>query len=451
MKPIPLGVKLTLWSAIIVAAALICSALASDLFVSRTERHELDRELRQTAHHFFEQFRAHGSSVEWVASHEIDEVFAPDDPTRFVLVRAADGRALFRTQNLPVDLALPSSSGMHDARIGEVRVRFGVFRENGLILFLAGATTEITELTRKLMLGHLVALPLVLLVVALGGWWLARQALEPVKAMADAADLTHPEQLGERLPETSSEDEIGRLTRAFNQMLDRLQRGFLQATRFSTDASHELRTPLAVLRGSIEQMLADPKLSEVQRDAVADLQSQTQRLVSITNTLLLLARADAGRLQLQLEDRELRDILGDCLEDAGILAEQHEVRIERDLGEAAPVRVDAGRIRQVVLNLLDNAVKFNIRGGRVQVALSLAGGQCRLRIGSTGPGISEPEQVGLFERFFRAGQHEDTPGAGLGLSLARELARSHGGDVKLISSRAGWTEFELVIPARATA
>lgn len=451
MKHTPLGVKLTLWSAVIVAAALICSALASDVFVYRTERQELDRELRQTAHHFFEQFRVHGSYVEWVASHEIDEVFAPDDPTRFVLVRATDGRALFRTQNLPVDLALPSSSGMHDARIGEVRVRLGVFRENGLILFLAGDTTEITELTRKLMLGHLAALPLVIFVVALGGWWLARQALEPVKAMADAADQTHPERLGERLPETSSEDEIGRLTRAFNQMLDRLQRGFLQATRFSTDASHELRTPLAVLRGSIEQMLADPTLNETQREAVSDLQLQTQRLVSITNTLLLLARADAGRLSLRLEDHDLRDIVADCLEDAGILAEQHEVRIESALGEAAPVRVDAVRIRQVVLNLLDNAVKFNVRGGRVQVALSTADGQHRLRIGNTGPGISEPEQAGLFERFFRAGKHEEAPGAGLGLSLARELARSHSGDVRLVSSRDGWTEFELAIPARPKA
>ncbi len=451
MKRSPLGVKLTLWSALIVAAALLCSALASDIFIYRTERRELDQELRQSAHHFFEQFRVHGSSVEWVASPEIDEVFAPDDPTRFVLVRAADGRALFRTRNLPVDLALPSSSGMHDARIGEVRVRLGVFREDGLILFLAGDTTEITELTRKLMLGHLVALPLVIFIVALGGWWLARQALEPVKAMADAADVTQPEQLGVRLPETSNDDEIGRLTRAFNRMLDRLQRGFQQATRFSTDASHELRTPLAVLRGSIEQMLADPALSDLQRESIEQLQLQTQRLTSITNTLLLLARADAGRLQLQLEDADLREIMRDCLEDAAVLGEQREVEIESDLGEAAPVRVDRGRIRQVVLNLLDNAVKYNVTGGRVQVLLAPTDGLHRLRIGNTGPEIPALEQAGLFERFFRAGQHEDTPGSGLGLSLARELARSHAGEVRLVSSREGWTEFELTIPARPTA
>jgi signal transduction histidine kinase len=234
-------------------------------------------------------------------------------------------------------------------------------------------------------------------------------------------------------------------------MLDRLQRGFQQATRFSADASHELRTPLAVLRGSVEELLADPQLNDAQREAVTALQMQTQRLISITNTLLLLTRVDAGRLQLELHDHDLRDVVRDCLEDAGILAEQREVQIETELGDGSPVRVDAGRIRQVVLNLLDNAVKYNEPGGRVRLELVNVDGVCRLRVGNTGAGITPTEREGLFGRFFRAGQQEDMPGAGLGLSLARELARSHGGEVTLVSSRDGWTEFELTIPARTTA
>jgi len=448
MKHRPLGVKLTLWSALIVTMALLASAIATDIFVYRTERQELDRELRQTARHFFEQFRSHGSRLEWATSQEIEEIFSPKDESRFVLIRRADGSALYRSPNLPMTVAWPSSRGMHPARVGQTSVRMGVFQESGLTLYLAGDTAEFTNLITRLIVGHLVALPLVLALAALGGWWLAQQALRPVKAIADAADSIRAEGLDQRLPESSHDDEIGRLARAFNSMLERIQRGFQQATRFSTDASHELRTPLSVLRLSIGELLANPELAEVQRLELEDLQMQTQRLISITNTLLLLARADAGRLTLELADADLRDLVGDCLEDARILGEQRGVRVECSLDEPAPVRVDPLRIRQALLNLFDNAVKYNEPGGRVEVRLSTGDGWCRLQVGNTGPEISAAEQSGLFERFFRAGQQEDTPGSGLGLSLARELARSHAGDVVLIRSRDGWTEFELSLPAR---
>jgi signal transduction histidine kinase len=444
-----LGTKLTLWSAIIVAVALVASALTSDIFVYRTERRELDQELRQSANHFFELFRGHGSSIEWVVSHEIEEVFSPDDANRFVLIRSADGRALYRSRNMPAGIDLPTGSGMHNARIGPTAVRLGVFHEHGLKLYLAGNTAEFTELIAKLVIAHLVALPFVLAVVALGAWWLGQQALRPVRAMADAAESIRPEELDWRLPRPVAQaDEIGRLARVFNEMLERLQRGFQQATRFSTDASHELRTPLAVQRATIEHLLEDSTLTEAQREAVSEVQFQTHRLISITNTLLLLARADAGRLPLQLADADLRDLMLDCFEDARILGEQRGVRVECKIDAPGFVRVDELRIRQALLNLLDNAVKYNEPGGRVEMRLTVADDECRVRVGNTGPGISAAEQAGLFERFFRAGQQEDTPGSGLGLSLARELARSHEGDVVLLGSREGWTEFELSLPLR---
>jgi signal transduction histidine kinase len=448
MSRCTLGTKLTLWSALIVTVALLASALTSDIFVYRTERRELDQELHQAAHHFFEQHQTHGAKVDWLISRGVEEVFSPHDRNRFVLIRSADGRAVYSSPNMPAGLDFPTGSGMYNARIGETKVRLGVFRERGLTLYLAGNTAEFTELIAELAIGHLVALPFVIAVVALGGWWLGLQALRPVKAMADAAGSIQPEELGRRLPQPIQADEIGRLARVFNEMLDRLQRGFQQATRFSTDASHELRTPLAVLRASVEDLLEDPTLTEPQRDAVAELQFQTQRLISITNTLLLLARADGGRLSLQLEDADLRDLMLDCFEDARILGEQHGVRVECQFDTPGLVRVEPLRVRQTLLNLLENAVKYNVPDGRVEMRLTVAGGWCRVRVGNTGPEIPAAEQVGLFERFFRAGRWEDTPGSGLGLSLARELARGHAGDVVLLSSREGWTEFELSLPMR---
>jgi len=451
MKRLPLGAKLTLWSALIVALALVASALTSDIFVYRTEKRDLDEEIHRASRHFFEQFKAHGWQVTWAQSPDVEEIFSPTDKNRFVMVRDDGGATLYHSPNMPGDVALPVGSGMHNARIGNVAVRMGVFQQHGTTLYIAGATSEITDLVTELVVGHLVALPFVIAACALGGWWLGKQALRPVKVMADAADAIQPGDLDRRLPEPAQDDEIGLLARVFNEMLDRLQRGFQQATRFSTDASHELRTPLAVLRASVENLLEDPTLSEGQREAVAELQLQTQRLISITNTLLLLARADAGRLSFQLEDADLRDLMLDCYEDAGILAEQKGVLIECHCEEPGPVRVDPLRIRQALLNLLDNAVKYNVPNGRVEMRLIVGDGLCRVRVGNTGTEISRDAQVGLFRRFFRAGQHEDTSGSGLGLSLARELARSHSGDITLVSSREGWNEFELSLPVRAVA
>jgi signal transduction histidine kinase len=325
----------------------------------------------------------------------------------------------------------------------------GVFHRHGLTLYLAGDTADFTALVVRLMVGHLVALPFVLAAVAFGGWWLAKEALRPVKTMADATDSIRPEDLATRLPESSEDDEIGRLTRAFNRMLERLERGFQQATRFSSDASHELRTPLAVLRGSVEELLSDADLTEPQRVAVEELEDQVQHLISITSTLLLLARADAGRLKLQVEDTDLRSIVTDCLEDARILGEQREVVIECALSEPAPLQADEVRLGQAVLNLLDNAVKYNAPGGRVEVKLAAVEDGWSLRVGNSGPEIPAEARAGLFERFFRAGQHEDTPGAGLGLSLARELVRTHGGDIALVQSSNGWNEFEMTLPKKA--
>ena len=453
MNRLPLGAKLTLWSALIVAVALAASALTSDIFVYRTERKDLDAEIHQAAHHFFDQFKTHGWQHSWVQSTDVEEVFSPSDKNRFVLVIDDEGQTLYHSPNMPPDAALPApnQTGLHNARFRNVSVRLGVFQQHGVTLYLAGNTSEITDLVTELVVGHLVALPLIIAGCALGGWWLGKQALRPVKEMANAADAIQPEDLARRLPEPNQDDEIGRMARVFNELLDRLQRGFEQATRFSTDASHELRTPLAVLRASVENLLSDPTLSESQREAVAELQLQTQRLISITNTLLLLARADAGRLKLQLEDADLRDLMLDCYEDAGILAEQKGVHIDCICDVPGPVRVDPLRIRQALLNLLDNAVKYNVPNGRVEMKLSVADEVCRVRVGNSGSQISPEEQSGLFRRFFRAGQHEDTPGSGLGLSLARELARSHSGDIALVSSREGWNEFELSLPLRTAA
>jgi signal transduction histidine kinase len=244
-------------------------------------------------------------------------------------------------------------------------------------------------------------------------------------------------------------DEIQRHARVLNATLDRLELSYQQALRFSGDASHELKTPLTVLRASIEAVLDSPTLGDSDHAAICGLLEQTHRLTNITSSLLLLARADAGRLQLDLAEHDLATLTEACAEDARIVAEQRGLHVECALPSAAPARVDPPRFAQIASNLLDNAVKYNREAGEVRVTLADDGAAWRLSVANTGPGIAPEHRARLFERFFRAEHTAEEPGHGLGLGLARELARAHGGEVALVRSEGGWTEFAFTLPKTA--
>ena len=452
MKQWPLGWKLAVWSVGIVAATLGLSLACTRAYVRAQELEELDEQLTGEAAHFLTEFHAAGSRLDWITATEIEQVLpAAHSPDQILIVADGTGRVLYRTGNQPIDGFVGTTPGIHTARAGRKPMRLAVVPDGKrLTLYLASDLSEIDELVTEITHGYLVVLPFILLVAASGGWWLARQALTPIKEIADAAGAVRLENLSTRLSGEDRHDEIGRLTRVFNDMLARLERGFQQATRFSADASHELRTPLTVLRSGLEALLQEPDLSASHREAVADLQWQTSGLISLVNSLLLLARADAGHLQLELQAADLAEVVAECLEDARIVAGQRGLQVECTTSPTVHTGVDASRIRQILPNLLDNAVKYNVPGGRVVVRLDSADGWFSLRIGNDGEGIPAAAQPDLFKRFYRAGQQEDRPGAGLGLSLARELARSHGGDVRLLEGRSGWTEFELRLPIKAT-
>jgi signal transduction histidine kinase len=179
---------------------------------------------------------------------------------------------------------------------------------------------------------------------------------------------------------------------------------------------------------------------------VSGLLEQTRRLSDITASLLLLSRADAGRLTLDIGKHDLAELTEACAEDARIIAEQQDVQVEVELPASAPAQVDPLRFSQIASNLLDNAVKYNHPGGVVRVQLSDGGSAWYLRIGNTGQGIPAEHHRRLFDRFFRVEHTGDVPGQGLGLGLARELARAHGGDVVLTRSADGWSEFCVSLP-----
>ena len=307
---------------------------------------------------------------------------------------------------------------------------------------------EASELLRDLARAYLTALPVAVLVAAFGVWWITRKALQPLQDVANAAEQIHAKALGQRLPQRSVNDEVGRLIRVLNETFNRLERSFAQATRFSSDASHELKTPLTIMRGEIESALRS-EIEDTRIENLLDgLLEQTERLSAIVEKLLLLSRADAGALALRKEFIDFSAICHELVEDAEILALRKQITTESEISPAIAVYADESYLRRILLNLLDNAVKYNVKGGTVSISLSKSNSLALFRIANTGPEIPKEHENRIFERFYRADSSRSsaTVGSGLGLSICRELVLAHGGDIWLERVQPGWTTFVLTLP-----
>jgi signal transduction histidine kinase len=224
--------------------------------------------------------------------------------------------------------------------------------------------------------------------------------------------------------------------------LEQTSRELHQSVRFSADASHQLKTPVTVLRAGLEDLLADETVSSEMRENVSALIHQTYRITNVIEDLLLLSRMDAGRLHIDFHPVDLAPLIAAWLDDFSTLPDQLELTIETEIPETLLVAGEKRYLTLILQNLLENARKYNRPGGRIRIAAGCDDGWAILTIGNTGRPIPGPAQGHIFERFHRGAAAEDIPGHGLGLNLARELARQHEGDVRLARSDEQWTEFE---------
>ena len=287
----------------------------------------------------------------------------------------------------------------------------------------------------------LLAAPLALGFIGLGAWFLSGRALSPISSLTATMESVTAKGLDQRVALRHEDEEFRRLIQVFNGMLERLERSFLQATRFSGDAAHELKTPLAILQGQIERAMAQCEAGSPIQTHLTDILDEVQRLGTISRKLLLLSLADAGRLRLHVIRLDLSQVLADLLEDAEMLAPELDVS-----GSIAPglmVKADAALLQQVLHNLLGNAIKYNLPNGWIRISASLEGGRVEVSIVNSSVGIPQADHERIFERFYRAdpAHNRQVEGVGLGLSLSREIARAHGGDLVLADSGEGEVRF----------
>ena len=470
-----LRARLTLWYTLVLGAPLVAFAAASFLVLDRALLHRADAfidetlgafttELASEQHEEATAARAIQSSLEDVQFREV-RLAVYDSSGLLVASSRTDSLAGYAARH-PVDLV----------RVGDELRRRGVPARQ---LFTVGsgergyrvAAEPATVFGARYLVAsayplhgnretmeavgatYAIAIPLLLLIAALGGYFLASRSLAPVAMMSAQAAEISSTNLNERLPVGNRRDELSALAGVVNNLLERLEQAFAQQRRFMADASHELRTPVAVLRTEADVTLSRPVRTEAEyRDAIAVMRDSARRLGRIVDDLFLLARADAGHLPVRRGPIYLEEVVDDAARAVRALAQERGVRIDVKPLEDSPFHGDADLLGRLMLNLLDNAIKHSPAGGTVTLSLTRVAREYWIGVADQGAGIPAEAHTQIFERFFRADRARsrdgtaDTSGAGLGLAIARWVAEAHGGRLELVRSDASGSEFQLALP-----
>ena len=450
MFPLSFRLKLALWAAILCGVVLLVFVGASSFIVYDNMLEEANFQLKQNAIRLVDGIREKKGTAEELAAKLRAAISA--EPAKLRVLRLTQHGDLVLAD--PEWLATPEMSPTSLGNLKNVRHNGESWRvmsrswDDGFEILIAVELSEITQEVGRMAKTYLAALPVALLIIGIGAWWIARQSVRPIRLMTSTAERVSAGHLSERITEHKGRDEIARLTRVFNRMMDKLERSFQQTSRFSSDASHELRTPLAVLQGKIEEALGRPDASSEHQEFLAGLLEQTQRLKSIIQGLLLLSRFDAGRLSIERETIDIGELIDSIGEDVEFLIEGTGIRYESKLTNSIFVRGDPKLLRLAVFNLLQNAVRYNSNGhnATVQCALKIEPNTVNIEVSNTGDEIPDSERSQIFERFFRSARHRPLQGQGLGLSLASVIMEAHGGGLDLLSSDGSVNTFRLRLP-----
>lgn len=454
--------RLTLWYTAALAGVLAAYAGLVFVFLRQTLYADLDRRLRDDVELIHEALETtdDGRLVWRVAGHSGEDEATGRQERRWLEVWSAEGQLLLRRASAePLGLASPAAASEsrplslhHGGR--PVRVYTGREVIAGVPVLIRAARSEaaLQHELRELLFVQGVGLPLALALASIGGYQLARRALEPVARMAEGARKITAERLSERLPVANPSDELGHLAAVFNDAFARLERSFEQMRRFTADASHELRTPLTALRSVGEVGLQERPDDKLFGDVVGSMLEEADRLTKLVDTLLMLSRADAGQVRLAQEPIDLGALARDVAVYLEDLADEKEQRIEIEAAGAAAVRGDWLVLRQAVVNVVDNAIKYSARGAAIRIGVGQDVARSWIAVIDHGPGIAAEHRERVFERFYRVdkARSRELGGTGLGLSLARWAVEAHGGRIELESEVGRGSTFRLVLPSAST-
>ena len=446
MRSLSLKLQFALMAALLTVLALGLVGAVLLPVVRLRQLQELDAQLAEDAAELQGLLGRHEAAVLTGAEGVVAKLLPPNLRLRYLEVETLEGRTLHRSGNLR-GMDLKGADGASQTlRVGEQEARIYTSLRGRLVLHVGTRLGTLEKTQRDLALSLLMVLPVVALGAFGGGLLLGGRAVRPVTALTEAAEKISTDHPQERLPVPPARDEVARLTEVLNRTFDRLQRAYAVSSRFSADASHQLKTPVAVMRAGLDTLHGMSVQSPEARAEVDTLLRQSRRLTAIIEDLLLLAQVDAGRLELETSTLDLVPLLERAAEDAEVLTMHQGIVVESEWPPSLTCTADARRVAIILQNLIENAAKYTSENGRVKLTAANAGGQIMVRVANTGAAIEAADREAIFERFHRSESGENVAGHGLGLNIARELARAHGGELSLEKSDGEWTVFALRLP-----
>jgi heavy metal sensor kinase len=460
MNPRSLRFRLTLWHAgLLTGVFLLCGSAIYQvlgLYLKENLAQSLHRRIQQITLSLLPEIEKTG---EQYVIDEIKARYAPENYDRFIRLTRPGGAVIYASGRAASfdPTGLPPATGDDAKRVAtlpdgnRLLMATEVYRTSSgrtYILESGGPLQPIDNVLKQLLFLLLLGVPVVVLVAVAGGYVLVGQALAPVVQIARSAELITLHSLDERLPIAPTGDELEQLSLALNRMISRLRESFQQSQRFLADASHELRTPLTALRGELEHAVEQASPLPELRDKIGSALEEVDRLAKIVQTLLAISRLDAGEAQKEWQHFDLARLAADTAGQMYLLAEDKGISFNCNVEREAGVEGDRARIKQVVVNLLDNAIKYTPSGGSVHLNVRVEDGHAILEVIDTGIGIPPAALPHVFDRFFRVddARSRDAGGAGLGLAIVKSICTAHGGRVEVESTEGKGSRFILNLP-----
>jgi len=397
-------------------------------------------------------------------SSEIQARYAPELNERIMRITDISGRIIYASKNAG-ELSQPPRVSFGESEIETYPVRreettpdkehlqvvgIGYRLSNGAryVVEVGAPENDLFDALDGLLLTLLLGFPIFIGVTSIGAYILLGRALRPVDEIVHSAERITLQNLSRRLPVSATGDEVERLSLALNRMIQRLDEAFQVTSRFSADASHELRTPLTIMRGELEALLKEGRFTEEQTQQIESILEEAERLTQIVEGLLTISRLDAGETQVSKDPLDLSELVSTTVEQMKPLAEDKSLSIVCETSRDVMVEVNEVRLRQVVVNLLDNAIKYTPEGGKITVRIKAAPHRAILEVTDNGIGISGEALPHVFDRFYRSAQVEarKARGTGLGLSMVQSIVEAHGGKVTVESCESQGSTFWVELP-----
>jgi heavy metal sensor kinase len=469
-----LSFRLVTWYAgVLTLVFVLIGALTVILLREYLESNVLDTQARRARQIADTLVAAASQTGDATMAREVEELYAPEVNERFIRITRGDGQVVYAS-GPPHDgsfdpASVPPPSLMHPGLTLPGQTRPGAFplKESSLkgsmliaaqtytgadnsryVIEVGVSTARTQETVRQVLLMLTIGLPIAVSVAVTGGFVLVRRALKPVDNLSQKAAAITQHSLSERLPVVRSGDELERLSVSLNLMISRLEDAINSSKQFVADASHELRTPLAVLRGELENLAQDAQLKPQTRETLGSSLEEVDRLAEIVEGLLALSRLDTGEARAEWVRFDLAALVATTADQISLLAEDKHITVVCDSSERVMIEGDQARLKQVVVNLLDNAIKYTPNGGRIKLKITQEEGNAVLDVADDGIGMPPEVLPHIFKRFYRVdgSRSRDQGGAGLGLSIVKSICDAHGARVEVSSTPGQGSRFRIRQP-----